>query len=159
MVVCITPGKKNASRHAVKLVAWKLSLINWYTRGMISWVAPPPKLPHPAAIAFADPTILLLNMELIQYWQDTNVARENPMKNRTAVNPDDDSTDAMAYTAGEMIITRNAHPYRGPIKSHTDPISRRERIEPAVSKHGCTFIEASEFKSQPNGINNAKSYT
>jgi hypothetical protein len=73
-------------------------------------VAPPPRLPQPAAIPFAVPTILLLNMELIQYWHDTNVANENPMKNRTAVNPDDDSTDAMEYTAGEMIITRNAHP-------------------------------------------------
>jgi hypothetical protein len=40
-------------------------------------------------------------------------------------------TDAMQYTAGEMIITRNAHPYRGPIKSHTVPINRRDRIEPA----------------------------
>jgi hypothetical protein len=183
MQVCITPGKKNARRHAVKLVAWKLAMramrpvrvsckkcrnskaetqtlitspkilrmylffINWYTRGMINWVAPPPKLPQPAANPFAVPTILLLNMELIQNWHDTNVASENPMKNRTVMNPEMELTVAMEYTAGEMIITRNAHPYRGPIKSHTVPINRRDKIEPAMAKP--TTTSHSE-KSLPN---------
>lgn len=96
----------------------------------MSCVAPPPRLPHPAASPFAVPTILLLNMELIQNWHDTNVARENPMKNRTAMNPPASETSAMEYTAGEMIMIRNAQPYRGPMMSHTVPIRRRDNTEP-----------------------------
>lgn len=98
----------------------------------MSCVAPPPRLPHPAAMPFAVPTTLLLNMELIQNWQDTKVAKENPMKKRTTMKPVTSDTVAIEYTAGAMIIIKKAHPYRGPTKSHTEPITRRDKMEPAM---------------------------
>ena len=56
------------------------------TRGMMSCVAPPPRLPHPPATPLAVPTTLLENMELIQYWVETKVAKEKPVKKRTRRN-------------------------------------------------------------------------
>jgi hypothetical protein len=59
------PGIRKAIRQA-----WKsgqpafLMMVN--RTGMINWVAPPPKLPHPAGVPLATPTILGVNMELIQ---------------------------------------------------------------------------------------------
>lgn len=52
------------------------------TRGMINWVAPEPTLAHPAAIPLARPTMEGENMELIQNWQDTKLAREKPTRKR-----------------------------------------------------------------------------
>nr|GLL33925.1 hypothetical protein Csa_1G097685 [Ipomoea trifida] len=51
--------------------------------------------PHPAAVPLASPMILLLNIVLIQYWQETKVARENPIMNRTAtILPETEATPA-----------------------------------------------------------------
>ena len=41
--------------------------------------------PQPAANPLTVPMILLLNMVLIQYWHDTNVAREKPIRNLTTM--------------------------------------------------------------------------
>jgi hypothetical protein len=75
-----------------------LLLIKSYTRSMMSCVAPPPRLLHPAAIPLTSPIILLLNIVLIQNWQETNVGSEKPMKNRTRMNPEMVDTDAMKYS-------------------------------------------------------------
>jgi hypothetical protein len=87
-----------------------LSRMKAKMRGMRIWVAPPPRLPHPAAIPLAVPTMRVLNMELTQYSHETNVAREKPMKNRLTRNPPASSTSAIANTAGAMIMIRNADP-------------------------------------------------
>jgi hypothetical protein len=52
---------------------------------MMSCVAPPPMFPQPAASPLTVPMILLLNMVLIQYWHDTNVASEKPIRNLTTM--------------------------------------------------------------------------
>jgi hypothetical protein len=64
----------------------------------MSCVTPPPRLLHPAAIPLTSPIILLLNIVLIQNWQETNVGSEKPMKNRTRMNPEMVDTDAMKYS-------------------------------------------------------------
>lgn len=73
---------KNAIRQAVNLTA-PMSRMREKTRGMISCVAPPPRLPQPAATPLAVPTTGPENMELIQNCADTKVAREKPVKKRT----------------------------------------------------------------------------
>ena len=55
------------------------------TRGMMSWVAPPPRFPHPAATPLAPPTTGAENMELIQNWLATKFPKENPTRKRTAM--------------------------------------------------------------------------
>ena len=44
-------------------------------------VTPPPRLPHPAAVAFAVPTTFGANMSEHQNWLVTKVAPAQPMKN------------------------------------------------------------------------------
>ncbi|KAE8663856.1 hypothetical protein F3Y22_tig00112864pilonHSYRG00034 [Hibiscus syriacus] len=75
-------GMKNAIRQAVNLTA-PMSRMRPKTTGMISCVAPPPRFPHPPATPLAVPTTGAENMELIQNWVDTKVAREKPVKKRT----------------------------------------------------------------------------
>ena len=100
----------NAIRHAVNGVA-PARRISSYSRGIKSWVAPPPMLPHPAAVPFTSPMIFPLNIVLIQYWQDTNVAKENPIMNRTATYPAADDTIDMQNTVGADNMMRKAQPY------------------------------------------------
>merc|ERR1719487_253874 len=45
-------------------------------------VTPPPRLPHPAAVAFAVPTTFGANISEHQNWFVTNVAPAQPMRNR-----------------------------------------------------------------------------
>ena len=44
--------------------------------------APPPRLPHPAAVAFAVPTTFGANMSEHQNWFVMNVAPLKPVRNR-----------------------------------------------------------------------------
>ena len=82
---------KKAILHAVNFVAPMCSIMA-KTYGMINCVAPPPKFPQPPATPLAVPTTLEENMELIQNWVETNVARENPVKNRARKNVTGDET-------------------------------------------------------------------
>lgn len=54
--------------------------------------------------------ILLLNMVLIQYWHDTKVAREKPMRKRTAMYPAAESMSDMQKTVGAASMMRKAQP-------------------------------------------------
>jgi hypothetical protein len=119
-----------------KFIRSYLFLIRLKIRGMRSWVAPPPRLPHPAAVPFATPKIRLLNMVLTQNWQVTNEASEKPMKKRAKTKPVAEDTVAMENTAGAVISSRVAHPYRGPTRSHTVPMINRERIVPEPPHSG-----------------------
>jgi hypothetical protein len=67
---------------------------------------------------------------LIQYWHDTNVARENPIMKRTARYPPAEFTNDMQNTVGAESMIRNAHPYRGPKRSQTAPITSLEKMLP-----------------------------
>lgn len=87
-------------------------------------------LPQPAAVPLARPIILLLNIVLIQNWHDTNVASENPIMNRTAMYPDGPAINDMQNTVGAESMIKKAHPYLGPSKSHTAPITSLENILP-----------------------------
>ena len=106
--------------------------ITSYNSGIMSWVAPPPMFPHPAAVPLTSPIILLLNIVLIQYWHDTKVARQNPIMNRTVMYPEADDTNAMQKTVGADSMMTNAHPYRGPNRSQTAPIMSLEKMLPEV---------------------------
>merc|ERR1712147_461108 len=48
-------------------------------------VTPPPRLPQPAAVAFAVPTTFGANISEHQNWFVTNVAPAHPMRNRRTV--------------------------------------------------------------------------
>ncbi|KAL2536304.1 hypothetical protein Fot_17695 [Forsythia ovata] len=86
--------------------------------------------PQPAATPFTSPIIELLNMMLVQYWQDTNVARENPIMKRTAIYPGADDMNTTEKTTGAVNKLRKGHPYRGPIKSQITPIAILEKMLP-----------------------------
>ena len=108
MKMCIVPGTKKARRHAVKLGDLKGPLMSSKISGIMSWVKPPPRLPQPAVIPLAVPTIDAENMVLIQNWQDTKVARENPMKKRDKIKPTVVDTVAMQKIAGAVSMTNDA---------------------------------------------------
>jgi hypothetical protein len=89
----ITPPKKwkasgtmYAMRHAVlKSLSTKEAQIK-KTNGIVRLVTPPPRLPQPAAVALAPPTMLLANICAHQVWQATKVASEQPMTQRMRMN-------------------------------------------------------------------------
>jgi hypothetical protein len=49
-------------------------------------------------------------MELIQYWHDTKVAKENPIRKRTVVNPPADDIKDMLNTIGAESMIKKAQP-------------------------------------------------
>ena len=49
---------------------------------MTSWVTPPPRLPHPAVVAFAVPTTFGANMTEVWYCVITNDAPMTPIRSR-----------------------------------------------------------------------------
>ena len=57
---------------------------------------------------FAVPTMGAENMVLIQNWQDTKVASENPMKKRDKMKPSVVDTVAMQKMAGAVSMTNDA---------------------------------------------------
>eukprot|EP00951_Prasinocladus_malaysianus_P003356 scaffold23739_cov41-Prasinocladus_malaysianus.AAC.2 len=79
------PGTKNAHRQARNgsvdvLIAVKM-------RGISSCVTPPPRLPHPPAVALARPTIFGVNIMEHQNWVATKVDRLSPTNSRPMMNP------------------------------------------------------------------------
>ena len=52
------------------------------TMGITSWVTPPPRLPHPAVVAFAVPTTLGANITDVWYCVMTNDAPMTPISSR-----------------------------------------------------------------------------
>ncbi|CAI0429447.1 unnamed protein product [Linum tenue] len=99
---------------------------------MTSWVAPPPRFSHPAATPLAVPTTGDENMELIQNWVETKVARENPVKNLTRMNETVEETMGVKNTAGTVIRTREAEASRGPTRSQAVPITMRAKAAPVT---------------------------
>ena len=65
-------------------------------------MTPPPMLPQPAAMALAEPTILVLNMEVHQNWQHTKAAREQPMKRRRTMKEVASVASAMPAMKGAL---------------------------------------------------------
>lgn len=75
------------------------------------------QLTQPAARALADPTTLVLNMEVHQNWQATKVAREKPMNRRETMKPAALVHRPMQYTAGAVRPMHSPMPKRGPLTS------------------------------------------
>lgn len=128
-MMCITPGTKKAIHQAKKSGEAIGPRIRSKMRGMISCVAPPPRFPQPAVMPLREPTISALKNKLIQYWHETNVASEKPMKKRERMKPTGVDTVDMQNTDGAVSITMKAQSYRGPMRSHRVPIRRREAME------------------------------
>ncbi|KAH0921004.1 hypothetical protein HID58_021022 [Brassica napus] len=61
---------------------------------------------------------------------NTNVARQKPIMNLTVIKPPASCTKLIENTVGAESITRKAHPYRGPRRSQTAPITSLEKILP-----------------------------
>lgn len=80
-------------------------------------------------MALAVPTTLVENMELIQYWQETNVASTNPMKKRHMMKPVAFVTAAIEAVHGTVTMRRKAVPYRGPTRSQTVPAEKLQAQE------------------------------
>lgn len=120
---------KNAILQAVNLVA-PMSLITLKTSGMMSCVAPPPKLPQPPEIPLAVPTTCPENMELIQNCVETKVANEKPVKNRTRRNEIGDEMIEVKQTAGAVRRISEAEARRGPNKSQAVPMAIRAKTAP-----------------------------
>ena len=95
---------------------------------MAKRVTPPPRLPHPPAVAFATPTIRFENIWVHQTWQATKEASPMPMTNRHAMNPAAFVTNIMPKMAGAVMRRTNARPLRAPILSQTMPIRKRQMM-------------------------------
>jgi hypothetical protein len=80
---------------------------------------PPPRLPQPAAVALARPTMALLYICEHQTWQVTKAARPRPMMARHTMNASADSTQSMPSIAGHVTKRRKARARRGPMMSQT----------------------------------------
>lgn len=107
-----------------------MSRIRPNTSGIISCVAPPPKFPQPPATPLAVPTTGGENMELIQNWVDTKVAREKPTKNRRRRKEIGDEAIENKNTAGAVRSMSEADARRGPNKSHAVPMASRAKTAP-----------------------------
>lgn len=97
---------------------------------MIRFATPPPRFPHPPDCPFARPTTFGENMQLIQYWVETNVASENPVKKRMMKNPVGVPAMDERNTAGTVRRQTVADARRGPVKSQAAPKARRAKIAP-----------------------------
>ena len=95
---------------------------------MRSVVTPPPRLPHPPAVAFATPTTCLENICVHQTWHATKEASPMPMKKRHAMKPAAFCTKAMPRMNGAVISSTNASPLRAPRMSHTMPMRKRHTM-------------------------------
>lgn len=100
---------------------------------MISCVAPPPRLPQPPESPLAVPTTPGENMELIQNWVETKVAKENPVKKRTIKKAAGELAMALRNTAGAVRRMREEEARRGPNKSHAVPIATRAKTAPETA--------------------------
>jgi hypothetical protein len=76
-----TPGRNMAKRQPRDFSTPRLK-IAMSTHGMIDWVTPPPALPQPALVAFADPTTLGANMTEVWYCVMTKLAPIAPISRR-----------------------------------------------------------------------------
>ncbi|GLT33229.1 hypothetical protein SLA2020_078330 [Shorea laevis] len=74
--------------------------------------------------------MLLENMQLIQNWLATKLARQNPRRNRTTINDVGDETNAVAKTTGAVRKERVEEATRGPRRSQTGPMKTREKMDP-----------------------------
>lgn len=100
------------------------------TRGMISWVAPPPRFPQPPENPLAEPTTGAENIELIQNCVDTKVASEKPVKNRTRRYEVAELMMEVKYTNGAVRRIIEAEARRGPTKSQAVPIATLAKTAP-----------------------------
>lgn len=98
--------------------------------GMTSWVAPEPMLAQPAETPLARPTTQPENMQLIQNWLATKLAREKPTRKRTAMKEFGEEIREVARMMGEVRRERVAEATRGPRRSQMGPMAMREKIEP-----------------------------
>lgn len=86
---------------------------------------------HPAEKPFATPTTFPENMELIQYWHATKLAREKPIRNRIMMKALGVEIKEMERTTGTVRRENAAEARRGPTRSHMGPMARREKMAPA----------------------------
>ena len=86
---------------------------------------------HPAATPLASPTTQPENMELIQNWLATKFASEKPTRKRTRMKEFGDETRHIESIAGAVRRESVADATRGPTRSHTGPMAKREKMEPA----------------------------
>lgn len=93
-------------------------------------MTPEPTLAHPAATPFATPTTSPENMELIQNWQVTKLAREKPIKNRATMKELAVEMKETERTAGAVRRETTAEVTRGPKMSQAGPTARREKMAP-----------------------------
>merc|ERR1711920_617747 len=80
-------GKNIETRQADEIGSPTPLCQNRYTNGMRVCVRPPPRLPHPPAVALAVPTTLLLNMIEFQNWFTTKVEPRQDTKKRAIIRP------------------------------------------------------------------------
>ncbi|KAK5820435.1 hypothetical protein PVK06_025482 [Gossypium arboreum] len=101
-------------------------------------------LAQPAANPLARPTTDVENNELIQNWLATKLAKQNPMRKRTRMKEVGEEIKAVAKTIGAVMRERAAEAIRGPTRSHTGPIARREKMEPMKAAVPAAPMSAAE---------------
>ena len=93
------------------------------TIGITSCVTPPPRLPHPAVVAFAVPTTFGANMTDVWYCVMTNDAPTMPISRWKIRNVWKSCARPMPITGSDPTRSSQVYASRGPIRSHSQPIS------------------------------------
>merc|ERR1712187_50427 len=146
------------ARHAVERGSPIPLCQNRYTNGMIVCVRPPPRLPHPPAVALAVPTTLLLNIIEFQHWFTTEVEPRQDTKKRPMIRPVESLTAALQATTTAPQANKRQSASLGPIFSMTEPIMKRVKTSndtaamlafPIAFLH--PFLHTHAFTRSPSG--------
>mmetsp|Transcript_1471 Transcript_1471/g.2348 ORF Transcript_1471/g.2348 Transcript_1471/m.2348 type:complete len:214 (-) Transcript_1471:132-773(-) len=128
-----TAGTMHTVRQAIStdIPVWKRGK---RTEPMTSCVTPPPRLPHPPTRALAVPATSLVNMRLVQNWQQTKVDPPKPMKNRRIAREAALLTRPVKAHGMEANIRRIPIRMRAPNLSHIGPLMKRMKVVPSTEQ-------------------------
>jgi len=131
--MCSASGTRKQRRHE-RSSSSVAAMKPWKMKTMTKLVMPPPRLPHPPAVALARPTIFFENCCVHHTWHATNEARPHPMKRRHAMKPAALLMNIMPTMKGHVMKRTKARPLRAPMTSHTVPMISRAKMVPATEE-------------------------
>mmetsp|Transcript_50958 Transcript_50958/g.101345 ORF Transcript_50958/g.101345 Transcript_50958/m.101345 type:complete len:203 (+) Transcript_50958:1677-2285(+) len=133
LIMCRARGMRYESRHERLSSSPVKDMKMRKMYGIVRLVIPPPRLPQPAAVAFAIPTTFLENICEHHVWHATKVASEKPMMHLRIMNCHALVTNMMRTMAGVVPSSRMPSPRRAPNLSQIHPIASLKTIVPQTA--------------------------
>jgi hypothetical protein len=124
---------------------------------MTNCVTPPPRLPHPAAVALAVPTQLAANIRDVWYCVMTNEAPMAPINTRKIRNVVKSFAKPIVITGSDPNKSSHVYVSRGPMRSHSHPTISRANAVTATDPmmHQPTWSLVSRNSSRTTAISGA----